>query len=220
MEDFTRPLLELWQKVSPQSNTHPNDAQLLNSVHHNLQLGREPEPWFGIPSKAKVFYLTLNPNHDSTDKGTTESLWQKYCYDMMKGNVSRDRFVQEAPPSATQWLSRAHGKYAHTAFYLICNLRLVAYPSSGKEDMRQLSNRLDQLHTTTFIRKFVHSELVPRAKRGEIALLVLRSAKEWGFVQQEKDVVDGSLIISKPGVRRISVSPGSRFANHIRPFLE
>ncbi len=221
MEDFTRPLLELWQKVSPQSNTHPNDAQLLNSVHHNLQLGRAPEPWFGIPSKAKVFCLTLNPHHDISDGESLGPVWRNFCHDMIQENISYDRFCREAPPSATKKLREYYGDNRHFAFDLICNLRLVAYPSSGKADMRQLSNRLDQLHTTTFIRKFVHSELVPRAKRGEIALLVLRSTKEWGFGKKpiSSAVVDGSFIISH-APRSPVITPTSRFACHIKPFLE
>ncbi|WP_262299018.1 hypothetical protein [Microvirga sesbaniae] len=193
---------------------HPDDDPLLTSAFHRLRLDRAPEPWFGSPSRAKVFYLTLNPGHASDDDGTLGSGWRDFCYDMMLEKISRDRFLSEAPPSAVRWLRRAHGAYADVAFDQICNLRLLAYPSVDKSSFGELSSRFLELPTVQQTKWFVHRELVPRARRNELALLVLRGVEAWGFRPGREDIVDGSLFISR-AVRGVSLTPGSRVGHII-----
>ena len=186
---------------------------------HQLSLpeGRIPEPWFGIPSKAKVFYLSLNPGHKPNGQSAQEP-WQGFCRDMMLEQVSYKRYLKDAPKEAIAWFQRNHGGFADVTFPHICNLRLIAYPSPEKSNLGTIGQNPQLLPSSRLMMKFVHEELVPQARMKNILLLVMRSPTFWGFHETETDYWDGGLFVSRP-LRTNSISPNSRVGPRISTIL-
>lgn len=211
-------LLHFWKETANKGlRFHPDDFPVIKRYELNLPDRRIPEPWFGIPSAAKVFYLTLNPGHKPKDKSTQES-WQRFCRDMMLERITYERYLKEAPPEAINWFRRNHGGFADYTFPNICNLRLIAYPSPDKSHLGFIGQNPQLLPSSKLMLKFVHSELLPKAKSGKILLLVMRSPTSWGFEKTDKDYWDGGFFMSRP-LRASFISPNSRVGLKIKKFL-
>jgi len=197
-------LLEFWKPVvAANGGVHPQDLELLQASHHGFPSVRIPEPWFGDPRKATVYFLTLNPGHkDEDDRPTSE--WTKFCLDMLGGNGTAKAYLDSAPATALRWYQRCYGAFTSASgwFEKICNLRLVPYPSPNKNDFGGVP--IHSLPSVQLMKDFVQGELKPRALNGEIALLVLRSPVDWGFERLDQDFTEQGLFISKP-VRNVSI---------------
>ena len=199
------------------SRYHSEDEPVISRFAPSLPLGRMPEPWFGVPSQAKVFYLSLNPSHKPND-GIASETWRRFCQDMMLERVSYSRYLEEASPEAFSSFYRNHGGFSDLTFPAICNLRLIAYPSPEKSDLGRIGTRPDLLPSSRRMMKIVHDDLTPRARRGEILLLVMRSPEFWGFKRTDHDYWDGGLFVSRP-LRTNSISPTSRVGDRISQIL-
>ena len=208
-------LLEYWKTTAVAGDTfHPDDRDAIRPYQHNLPEGRIPEPWFGIPSKAKVFYLTPHPGHK--DGQSTKEPWRRFCSDMMLEDVSYDRYLKEAPDEAKDWLRKNHGRFADKdifpkTFPGICNLRLIAYPSTGMPYLGKTGGKPNVLPSSELMMKCVHEKLVPLARANKILLLVMQSLKSWGFEVGNKteNYWDGGFF-APPPVRKRSLSPKSK----------
>lgn len=216
--DLIRDLLNFWKDTADNGQRfHPADEPVINQYQPNLPNGRIPEPWFGVPSQAKVFYLSLNPGHKPNDQSAKEP-WRGFCQDMMLERVTYARYLDEAPVEAVDWFRRNHGAFCDVTFPHICNLRLIAYPSPEKSDLGTIGNNPEMLPSSRLMMRFVHDVLVPQAKAKEILLLVMRSPIFWGFEKTEQDYWDGGLFISRP-LRTNSISPTSRVGVKISSML-
>lgn len=174
-------LVAYWKETAENGGAyHRDDAALIEKYKPDLPRGRVPEPWFGVPTKAKVFYLSLNPGH-KPDDGSAREPWRSFCRDMMLEHISYERYLSEAPPEAITWFKRNHGGFADHTFPKICNLRLIAYPSSEKSDLKTLGQAPELLPSSRLMLRVVHDYLVPHARRGHILLLVMRSPEFGGL---------------------------------------
>lgn len=196
---------------------HRDDRELITGMKHALPRGRIPEPWFGVPSKAKIFYLTLNPGHKNDD-GSDAEPWRSFCRAMMREAVDYDGFRKAITPAGFRWFKENHGKFADVAFPWICNLRLLAYPSADKASLGKIAGSLDRIPSTKLMKQLVHDELAPRAQKGEILLLVMRSRVAWGFQHVDREYWDNGLFVSQ-SPRNPSISPTSRVGSKISDFL-
>jgi hypothetical protein len=216
--DLIQELLNYWESTATGAKRfHSDDALVFDRYQPSLPEGRIPEPWFGVPSKAKVFYLSLNPGHKPNGQGDQEP-WRSFCRDMMLERVSYNRYLKEAPTEAVAWFQRNHGGFADVSFPHICNLRLIAYPSPEKYDLGVIGQNPQLLPSSRLMMKFIHDELVPQARANKILLLVMRSPTFWGFEKTETDYRDGGLFVSRP-LRTNSISPNSRVGPQISAML-
>lgn len=211
-------LAEFWRETSIAGHQfHPADEPIILGMKHALPAGRIPEPWFGTPSGAKVFYLTFNPGHVVGD-GSDAEPWRGFCRAMMREEVDYPSYLRSITPAGLRWFQRNHGAFAGVTFPWICNLRLVPYPSTEKASLGAVGRSLHRLHSVIEMKNFVHRELVPRARDGQILLLAMRAPDAWGFGTPVEDTTDNGLFISRP-LRNASISPTSRVGDRIRSFL-
>ena len=188
---------------------------MLSRLRHNLPAGRIPEPWAGRPDGAKIFFLTFNPGHVDVPDAYGPG-WRGYAAAMLQGTAPPLDQMDDNP-AGRRWTRRVYGRFTRV-IETFCNLRLVAYPSRDQQALGQITVLYDELPSTRAMKKAVHDELAPRARAGEIMLLVMRSSSQWGFGRVEEDVWDGNLFISRP-VRSVSISPGSRVGPRILGYL-
>ena len=135
----------------------------------------------------------------------------KANYTDYRSNISED---------GLKWGLRYYGGFLKYSMDSICNLRLVAYPSPNKKDMGNISSApADVLPTAKLMRDFVHSSLVPAARDGHCLLLVMRSPRDWGFGNPEKDSWDNGLFVSRR-VRFAPITPNSRVGHAIQKRLK
>lgn len=210
-------LFRFWDSCASQrSRFHPADAPSLASGSHRLPVGRAPEPFFGRPDLARVFFLTFNPHHPGTGSG--DSRWEDFCYRMMVGDATLDSFTAAAPSGARDWLKKNVGGFADRSFDGIANLRLFAYPSGDKSALGEVRTVIRALPSARLMKSLVHDLLVPSAKDEEICLLVMRSSDEWGFGKHTNDFQQGGLFVSRP-LRTASVTPNSRVGPLVEQYL-
>lgn len=181
-----------------------------------------PVPYLGDLSKADIFILLLNPgfsisNYDSMQSPlyrtlSTRSIRQEFK-DIEFPMISLDPML--ASTAGFVWW---HGKFAEL-ISRISEARHISYLNA----LKQLANRvaaielvpyrsksfsasklINKLPSTIAARRYVHEELVPRARRGEITLIVTRKAKDWGVLAPE------AIIYYKTEARSAHLTPGSR----------
>lgn len=212
-------LMAPWRTVSEHKLfSHPDDRSALSSANARFPKNRVPEPWFGNPSAADIFVLTLNPGHRDEDDSHTK-MTHDFFWRMIAGNSDYADYRNAISQAGLSWGIRTYGDFLPYAMSRICNLRLVAYPSPQKADMGILSGNPALLPTTRLMLEFVHERLVPRARSGKCLLLVMRSPMAWGFGTPERDVWQGGLFVSRP-LRTASISPGSRVGSAIMDRLQ
>ncbi len=221
MSEELERLVDYWKETSIKGERfHSDDAAIIAREGLHLPDGRLPEPWFGVPSKAKIFYLTSCPGHKEHGHSNKEP-WRTFCRDMMRERVSYERYRQEAPPDAVQWFESIHGGFANVTFPWICNLRLIAYPAEGIGDHRDIGRNPRLLPSSQVMMRLVHEHLVPRAKTGEILLLAMQSPVLWGF-EKKNNYWENGFFLSRPGRRRSYITPascvGSKIEEKLREF--
>lgn len=212
-------LVRFWQPVArTRSRFHPSDEGLLSAVAERLAPGRAPEPFFGNLHAGRVFFLTFNPGHRD-DPAENEEAWRNFCFDMMAGDMEQDRFEASASPASQAWLNHNLGAFAERSFSGLVNLRLFPYASREIGNLARFTHGAEELPSVRLMRSVVHDYLVPKARKGDIALLVMRSSHAWGFGRVEKDTRDGELFVSRP-LRSTRITPGSRVGPLIRDVLQ
>ena len=163
--------------------------------------------------------MTLNPGHAESDDKASLKRWDQFIFNMMAGGGSAEKYFSSAIPGALEWLTRNYGDFAkRPAFFnRICNLRLVAYPSPESNALRDIDPK--SLPSGKAMLDLVHDRLLPRAKAGQLALLVMRAPHAWGFGRPTEDMRDNGLFVSRP-LRTASISPNSRVGDLVKRFLE
>jgi hypothetical protein len=102
----------------------------------------------------------------------------------------------------------------------LCVIELVPYHSNEFKLPHRLY-KLDgdeTLHSVTLARSFVRDNLVDRAKRGEVLILVMRKAEEWGFPDKQANHV-GTVIYRGSECRSAHLSPDSPGGRAIVSFV-
>jgi len=151
-----------------------------------------PEQVVGDPNKAKIFLLNMNPSFDQTNQQTLLK-FQTEIFENINGIFDPDYPFYCLNPkyngtdSARWWRNGNHFKKWEQSFDLtklskaFCCLELLPYHC--KKMTAKASNNITECPSTDRIIKFVHDEVVPKAKAGESAIILLRCSEKWGLVE-------------------------------------
>gem|GEM_PF-1768553 len=168
-----------------------------------FELGVTPVPYCGDLSKAKIFFLLLNPGLSLTDyyaeiNKDGISIAEESMNTIRQENMNQDYpFMCLNPEYAfwsgfTYWQSRMHPIVEHIQkaeklSYLkalsflsqnIASLQLAPYHSKSFSSAHDKVSK--DLESTKQAKDYAQ-ELSHRAEKGEILLIVARSAAKWGF---------------------------------------
>lgn len=212
-------IMNTWQNAAKNRLfIHPLDEHALSQSTARFPRRRVPEPWFGNPAMAKIFVLTLNPGHGTDDMDHGEKT-HEFFWSMMSCKADYADYSSSISQDGLNWGRRHYGRFLEHSMSTICNLRLVAYPSLDKAAMGNISaDPAGILPTAKLMRDFVHSSLVPAARKGRCLLLVMRSPRDWGFGSPETDSWDNGLFVSR-SLRTASITPTSRVGPAIQEWL-
>lgn len=212
-------IIECWKGTAEsRSWVHPLDEYALSQSTARFPDRRVPEPWFGNPAKARIFTLTLNPGHGANDMNHGTQT-HDFFWSMMGCTANYADYSSSISQDGLNWGRRHYGRFLEHSMSTICNLRLVAYPSSDKAAMGNISvDPARFLPTAKLMRDFVHNSIVPAARKGRCLLLVMRSPHDWGFGNPETDSWDNGLFVSR-SLRTASITPTSRVGPAIQRWL-
>ena len=189
--DRTDELLSFWAECDGRRRVHPRDAPFVSADRFALDL--LPQPWVGPLLTADIFVLLLNPGH-SGEEADYEQRRPDFREALAATLAGQQRHVFLDPrfsdhPGAA-WTSRVLGRaIAPLLAERLCMVELVPYHSRQGAVATAVADRLP---SSRRIRDWVKHDLRPRAERGEVALIVPRGARRWGF---EPGSVSGSVTV-------------------------
>jgi hypothetical protein len=169
--------ISFWRRLG-EHHVHPEDRSFIAGP--NFETSILPQPWVGPLLGADIFVLQLNPGLDGAEVEYEQS--RADFRDALKANlhgqaanVFLDPLFRDHP--GTAWVRRILGANAGAdAATRICMIELVPYHSRSGGVARAVASRLP---STAMMREWVHSQLAPRARRGEVVLIVQRAARAW-----------------------------------------
>jgi hypothetical protein len=208
-------LVQFWSSLGGE-NIHPSDVSVLPSNQFETRLA--PVPWAGPINTASVFILMLNPGLSPEDIPYESG--RGAFVNALRLNLSGDlpylyfiRGYEEHP--GHRWARGTFGWDLTTSDAdKFCALQLVPYHSSGGEVARKIASRLP---SSLAVQQFVRHSVLPRARRGEIGLVVARSSALWGLTGERED--QNVLIYQGAEPRRAYMTPGSRGGALLRRWL-
>jgi hypothetical protein len=180
-------LVEFWRRLPPDRYVHPDDLATLASTKHRLVLEQLPVPWYGSLQTARVFVLLLNPGHDAATAPSLDSEMIALRRRRLAGEgVEADVIAlhRKNKTGFEKWFGgKLRGVSKVDALTTdLCVLNLVAYCSPAFQDHRLIG----LLPSTQLVRRIVQEDLAPRARAGEVMLLVVRQAARWGFTKDDQ----------------------------------
>jgi len=207
-------LIAYWSQIGS-GTVHPDDGPYLGSQKFATTLC--PVPWAGPLKDARVYLLFLNPGLSPEDFA-----WEADGTDfssVLRANISEgsqpyfyllDKFL--AHPGH-RWARATFGSdiQEHQAKHL-CIVQLVPYHSSDGAYARSIAGKLP---SSMAARRFVRDTLVPKARAGQIGLIVARSSKLWKIEGE-----DNCLVIYHRGeCRRAFQTIGTRGGRLLRKMI-
>ncbi|MCW5770474.1 MAG: hypothetical protein KIT16_02470 [Rhodospirillaceae bacterium] len=150
-----------------------------------------PQPWVGPIRNAKAFVLQLNPGL-SGEVGIESSnpAFRHALEENLNGNLPNlflDSRFSSHPGRA--WVERRMRGVAPMATIAttVAQLELFPYHSKSFSKIpRKIKKSLLDIPSVRAARAFVHSWVLPRAIRGDVGKVVLRSAEYWQIDDGEK----------------------------------
>jgi hypothetical protein len=170
-----------------------------------IHVGLVPQPYFGNLEEARIFLLTLNPRL-SYQTYSSEYLFPAYL-EALIDNLRQERLNPRFPLMLLNpdWAGFAGFSYWHkkldTTIRELADLLALSYLealSLLSQEMAILEHipyhspkdpKVDGLESTRLIREFVHQGVLPRARQGEVLLIVLRSIGLWGIEEESESVI-------------------------------
>lgn len=199
-------LVKFWSSLGADT-IHPSDISSLhaNRFEHRLV----PLPWAGPINTASVFVLMLNPGLSPEDipYENSRAEFVKALRQNLGGELPYLYFVRgfEDHPGH-RWARGTFGWDLNASdAENFCVLQLVAYHLINGDPARAIAGKLP---SSLAIQKFVRQSVLPRARRGEVALIVARSSALWGFSVERED--QNVLIYNSAEARRAYLTAGSR----------
>lgn len=179
-----RGLINFWQQLPADRCVHPADEVPLRSHAHGLKTDHLPGPWWGSLKAARAFLLFLNPGFNpATD---LESAKDPVMASLRRRRLAGEHVEREVMAHHRGRASAFEARFdrklrgvctADAIENELCVLNLVAYKSTTFRDHKLIK----LLPSSTLIRQVVTDELAPRARAGELMLVVVRQARKWGF---------------------------------------
>jgi hypothetical protein len=186
-----------WRRLGAQC-VHPEDRPFIASSDFETSL--LPQPWVGPLLGADIFVLQLNPGLDGaeTEFERARADFRSALRANLQGqstNLFLDPRFRDHPGAA--WVRRILGANATSSVASrICMVELVPYHSRSGGVARAVAPHLP---STAVMRDWVRGQLVPRAQRGEILLIVQRAARAWGL---DTATPDKGIVVYSPGQAR------------------
>lgn len=177
-------LIDFWRRLPARGFVHPDDKDVLASRPHGLKTDHLPVPWWGALKTARAFLLFLNPgfNPETDLESAKDSVMMSLRRRRLAGdNVEREiieRHKDQGSAFEGWFKNKLRGVCGPEAMERdLCVLNIVAYKSGTFSDHKMIK----ELPSSTFIRQVVTDELAPRARAGDLMLVVVRQARRWGF---------------------------------------
>jgi hypothetical protein len=206
-------LIAFWSRLDD-GHIHPDDASRVTETDFATDL--HPVPWAGPLRTAKVYFLFLNPGLSEDDRIEEARPAFKAA---LQANLAGDKpyfylLKEHASHPGYRWARQTFGKDITEAFAGdVCMLQLVPYHS---KEGAAASKVAPTLPSSLAIRRFVQEGLLPRARTGEIGIVVARSARLWGVQKEE----DGIVVYGGAEPRRAFQTSGSRGGQLLRQILK
>lgn len=172
-----------------------------------FHLGLIPQPYIGSLESATIFLLMLNPSLRASDyfaENSVPEYREALVKNLRQESVSHP-FIFLAPdfawsPGADYWRRKFHwlakklALQRHQSYHealgelssCICCIQLVPYHSASFDPSSLVWHHLASSQGAV---SFVQNHLVPRARLGEILVVALRRAEEWGFQESQPGVI-------------------------------
>ena len=202
------------------------NSSVFGDPGRGLHLHLLPMPFVGDLVNADIVILLLNPGFETADyvAGGLGSALRTACADTIRQRVSEFAipFIFLDPQFCWSggyrwWEGKLRGVLAEFARH-----RGLSYLEALKATSRRLAvleyfpycsnsgpEGLKELPSSTVARNYVHEAVLPRARKGDLTLVVTRQANAWGITSEYDN---GSDIIVYAGgeTRAAHLSPGSR----------
>lgn len=162
-----------------------------------------PQPWRGDMFRSKVFLLRLAPalSKPIADYEKSSAAFRQALKGNLLGRTPHfllDPAFQDHPESAGYAASLKGLAPRERLRAQISEIFLLPYHHKGVADDPKAQKLIEKFPTCDDMRNFAGLNLAPRARAGEITLIVLEGAEIWGFAPSDAcaDIVlaeDGSL---------------------------
>lgn len=166
-------------------------AQLTSGTYVHLALA--PEPYSGDLRNADIFILNANPGFGGTEY--VEQYGNPNFRDRLVRTIRQDFETTEYPhvyfdpnyagSAGYRWWTRHLRGVAPAEILARRVATLDLFPYHSKEF--NYGSWFKDLPSVVAIKRYVREDLVPRAKTGEILLIVCRQRENWGFTADEDD---------------------------------
>lgn len=190
-----------------------------------LQLGLLPVPYAGDLGKADIFVLLLNPGFDTVDLygEADEPAFHNATLQMIKQDQSDEDFPFMFLNPKFCWSGgyRWWEKKVRDVTAKISEKKEISYLDALKVMSQHLAavelipyhsatrpgGSLEKLPSAMAAKAFVRDELLPKAQRGELTLIVTRQVLNWGILPAD---VQGDVVVYDAGhARGASLSTAS-----------
>ncbi|UPW16934.1 hypothetical protein M0C34_11825 [Agarivorans sp. TSD2052] len=177
-------IFEFWKEVeSGEKHIHPDDKTVLAELKHyhksDLNYSFPPGPFFGPLKTAKIILCYANPSVDAPSLDTVA------C------NLNRETLMRQLDGEQPypyelngwgQWFSqRANSLFGgdvKLASKQLAVINLIPYASKSMDNVERIASCLPSAWAA---QNYLRYTLIPKALKGEILLVMCRSAHLWGL---------------------------------------
>ena len=177
-------LFEFWQKLDINSGyIHPDDAIILNELEKDFSIDFDynfpPGHYFGPLKTAKIILCYANPGVDSPSlKAISDSSNHEFLLKQLSGEEHYPYQVS----GWFEWFSKVANSLFNGDIQLasrsIAIANLLPYASINMDKAESISQCLPSVWA---MQNHLRNVLIPRAKNGEILLIMCRSSHLWGL---------------------------------------
>ena len=173
-----RDIFEFWRRWSRDldGSVHPDDRPFLDAasgIDFELNVGRPPTPWDGPLASAKIIFCYANPRFSQDD------LHDEYI-EIMRRQLDGNQPLPIDLPHWGSWYREQFGFLGSLAEIdqLVAVFNVCPYAS---RNMDGANGRVSAgLPSTWAAQRHLREVLIPKAKQGEIILVIPRAHQRWG----------------------------------------
>ncbi|WP_345009405.1 hypothetical protein [Pseudaeromonas paramecii] len=177
-------IFDFWQRFDHRDeNTHPDDeavlAELQAAYSTDFDMTFPPGPYFGPLKTAKIVLCYANP---SADQPSVKAVSKQNHHDTLLRQLSGEEDYPYQIGGWDTWFRRvANSLFAgddKLASRTVAIANLIPYASKNMDNVEAIANCLPSVWA---MQDHLRHNLIPRAKRGEILLVMCRSSHLWGL---------------------------------------
>ncbi|MCE9925703.1 hypothetical protein LZ640_14805 [Aeromonas media] len=175
-------LFEFWEQLDKSENyIHPDDQLVLNELNesHDFNFDFPPGHYFGPLKTAKIVLCYANPGVDAPSlSAITDAVNRQTLLKQLSGEENYPYKI----PGWFEWFSKVANSLfrgdIELASSTIAVANLLPYASVNMDKSEVIANCLP---STWAMQNHLRENLIPRAKNGEILLVMCRSSHLWGL---------------------------------------